>query len=199
MEGFGASHRGREAQGNPNGLGAVEGADGVQAPTRGPFQGPSTLDPELAYQSGLRKIRELLQGGDAQALQPLNHERIHREDGDGTGSQKGRKLPVRNQNRLSGAGSGRRHPGSEFSRSPSYPGSRYQGARKDLEKSLEGDPDLPGRGAVEALHSVHSQKDPPPTGGFHHGTQFQKGLHHLLLGRVVMGRIRLQEGEGWAK
>jgi len=65
---------------------------------------------------------------------------------------------------------------------------------KDLEESLKGHSNLPGRRSVKTFHPVHSQEDPPPAGRLHHGAQLHESFHHLLLGGVVVGRIRLQEG-----
>jgi hypothetical protein len=68
-----------------------------------------------------------------------------------------------------------------------------------MKECLKGDPYLPGRGTMEALQAVHSHEDSPSASGFHHGTQLHEGFHHFLLGRVVVGRIRLQEGKGGAE
>jgi len=150
----------------------------------------------LPDQGRFREADELLEGGDTQTLQPLDHERIHREDGDGAGGQEGRELTVRNQNGPSGAGTGRRHPGTEFSGSPAHPGNRYQGARKNPKEGLQSDPNLPDRRSVEAFHPIHPQEYPAPAGGLHHRAQLHEGFYHLLLCDVVVGRVRLQEGEG---
>jgi len=177
----------------------VEGADRVQASPRGPFQGPPSFSTELSDQSGLRKGDELLEGVDPQPLQPLDYERIHGEYRDRTGGEKGGELAVRNQNRSSGASPYRCHPGPEFSRSSANPGGRDKGRRKDAKKRLQGNPNLPGRGAVKAFHSVHAQEDSSSPSRLHYGAQPHESLRHFFLGRVVVGRIRFQEGEEGAE
>jgi hypothetical protein len=52
---------------------------------------------------------------------------------------------------------------------------------------------------MEALHPVHPYEDTPPAGGLYHGTELHDGIHHLFLGGVVVGRIRIQKGQGRAK
>ena len=52
---------------------------------------------------------------------------------------------------------------------------------------------------MKALQAVHPHEDSPPAGGLHHGAQLHEGFHHLLLGGVVVGRIRLQKSQGRAE
>jgi hypothetical protein len=150
----------------------------------------------LADKGRLRQGDDLLQGGDAETFQPLDHEGIHREDGNGAGGKEGGELRIRYQDRLSRFGPGCRDPGAKLSRGPSHPGGRHQGPGENPKKCLEGDSHLPGRRAMKALQTVHPHEDSPPAGGLYHGAQFHEGFHHLLLGCVIVSRVRLQEGQG---
>jgi hypothetical protein len=199
VDGFGSSGRGREVQGNPDGTGPAQGPHRVDASALGPLQSLAPFRPELAYQSQLRKRDDLLQGGDTETFQPLDHERIHGKNGNGTGGEEGGKAGVVDQDRLSGFGPGRRYPGSEFSRGPAHTSGRYKGPGKYLQEGLKGDPYLMGRGAVKALQTVHSHEDSPAAGGLHHRAQPHEGFHHLLLSRVVVGWIGLQKGQRGAE
>jgi hypothetical protein len=196
VEGFGSPYGRRKVQRDPDGLGSVEGPDGVQPPTRRPFPRLSSLGSELAHQSRLGQGDEFLQGSNAQSLQSLDHEGIHRQYGNGASGQEGGEFSLGNQNGSPGSGSSRRHPGAEFSRSPAYPRGCHQSSGKDPKKGLEGRPNLSGGGSVETLHAVHSQKNPPAARRLDYGTQVHESLHHFLLGGIVVTWVRFQEGEG---
>jgi hypothetical protein len=68
-----------------------------------------------------------------------------------------------------------------------------------MEKGLQSYPHLPGRGAMEAFQAIHSQEDSPPSRWLHHGAQLHESLHHLFLGCIVVGRVRLQKSQGGAE
>jgi len=153
----------------------------------------------LTHQSRIRERDELLQGRDAETLQSLDHEGIHRENRNGTGGKEGGKLGIRHQDRLTWLGPGCRYPGTKFSGGSAHTGGGNQGAGENPKESLEGNNNLVERGAVEAFQTVHPHKNTPPTGGLHDGTQSHEGFHHLLLSRVVVGRIRLQKSQGRAE
>jgi hypothetical protein len=70
---------------------------------------------------------------------------------------------------------------------------------KELKKGFKGDSHLPGRRAMKALQAIHPHKDSPPAGGFDDRTQLHEGFHHLFLGCVIVGRIRLQKSQGRAE
>ena len=62
---------------------------GIQTAPFGPLQGFASLRAELTHQGRLRQGDELFQGGDTEALQPVDDDGVYREDGNGTGSQEG--------------------------------------------------------------------------------------------------------------
>jgi hypothetical protein len=129
----------------------------------------------------------------------VDHEGVHREDGNGTGGQERGKIPVGYQDRLTRFCPGRRHPGSEFSGGPTDAGGGYQGPGKKLEEGLKGHPDLPDGRAVKALQAIHPHEDSPSAGGFYYRSQLHESRHHGLVGRVIVGRIRFQESQGRAQ
>jgi hypothetical protein len=188
-----------EVQGYPNGAGAVKGTDMIDTLSLGPLPSLSALGPELSHQGRFRQGDELVQGGDAQALQTVDHEGIHGKNGNGAGGQKRGEVRVGNQNGPPRFSSGRRHPGSEFSGGPANTGGCYQGAGKKLEEGLKGYPYLPDGRTVKAFQTVHPHEDSPPAGRLYHRSKLHEGCHHGFVGRVIMGRIRFQERQGRAQ
>ncbi len=199
VDGFCSSGGRGEIQGNPNGTGTMEGTYRVHPLAFGPFSGSSSCRSELPYEGWFGKIHELCQSGDAETLQAMNDERVHREDGNRTGCQEGGELRIGNHDRSSWLGTGSRHPGAKFSRSPPHPGGSHQRTRKKLEESLEGDSHLSGGRTMEALQPIHPYKNPAPASRLHHRTQLEKSFHHLFLSGVIVCRIRLEESQGRAE
>ena len=100
MDGFGSPGRGREVQGNPDGSGAVEGADRIHTPALWPTPRPyAPRAPNWPTRAGSGREMSLFQGGDAQTLQPLDHEGVHRKDGNGAGGEEGGEVPIGDQDR----------------------------------------------------------------------------------------------------
>ena len=118
---------------------------GVDACARGPGSSFPAGRSELTDQGRGREAGQVAQGLDAEALEPLHHDRVDREHGDGAGAQKGEELLLLYDHGLSGPRFGRGHPGSELPRGPSHSHGGHQGAGKDREERSEHPVHLPRR------------------------------------------------------